>query len=356
VEQESRRCATCGAPWRGVERGPLGSSASWYVSELAKLRAERDGGAPVDFPIGAARVTPREDLEVLRRLGLTAAEVAVARLGSSPLGRRSGPSFGAVLMALGAATDPAGGLLARAVRDRTYQPIRWVDVPGPDGIILTVGADLLRATVDGQSLRLPVSWEETQAIARTLSAELGEDVIAPSKRIADAVYAAAPVKTVYHSPVYRTPDGRTLGISTIGDVARFNADIDRQVAAQGGDATGLVSGAEKLWVLDARLDPAVNAEFLSRTGSLAKLIDRRGLPAPGELRAMNYGAWGKDGRPQQPVSGAHPPTHWDVSQLYRPLKRWARDAQGARVDLLAWIERHERVDPRYTAPFKATGA
>ena len=233
------------------------------------------------------------------------------------------------------------------MRERTYVPIRWVDVPGPDGMTMTVGADMLKAPVpDGTIVRLPVTWDETKSIARMLSEQLGEDLIAPSKLLADAVYAAAPIKTTYISPVKRLPSGATLGISTIEDAKAHSANIDRQILRKGGSTTGdFHSGAEKLWLLHERLDPDVNKEFLARTG----------LPAPTEPMAMNYGGWNDSGKPQQPVGGAHNCVHADVSQLYRPWKRWARGKDGARVDLLKWIEKKERVKPEYTAAFKRFG-
>jgi hypothetical protein len=243
---------------------------------------------------------------------------------------------------VGASSSPAAGILARAVRDRAYEPIKWVDVPGPDGMTMTVGADMLKASAEGSVLRLPVSWDETKTIARKLSEHVGEDLIAPSKRLADAVYAAASVKTAYRSPVYKSASGATMGITTIEDSQKYNAGIDKQIAAKGGAVGDFHSGAEKYWILDARLSPDVNKEFLSRTG----------LPAPSEPMAMNYGGWADNGKPQQNVGGAHNYGHSDISQLYRPWKRWAKGKDGSRIDLLAWIEQNEKVSPTYTAAFK----
>jgi hypothetical protein len=330
----TKTCASCGAAWVPFRRLGDAGTPSWYVSELVKLRQEQRRGTT---SVSDCFITPEEDREVVRRMGLEGSEVAPFEASNFRAAQ--------ALLDVGAEAL-AFGILPRAVRDRTYEAIRWVDVPGPDGMTMYVGADMLRAPVpDGTVVRLPVTWDETKSVARMLSEQIGEDLIAPSKTLADAVYAAAPIKTVYISPVKRLPSGATLGLSTVEDAKAHSANIDRQIARKGGTIGDFHAGAEKYWLLDRRLDPDANKEFLSRTN----------IPAPTEPMAMNYGGWNESGKPQQPVSGAHNYVHADVSQLYRPWKRWARGKDGSKVDLLKWIERREGVSPAYTAAFKGPG-
>jgi hypothetical protein len=230
----------------------------------------------------------------------------------------------------------ASGLLARSVQAGTYEAPTWVEVPLGD-MTITVAADNLKAVPDGSTspLRLPVTWPETYAIAQAMGAALGEDIIAPSQKIADAIYRAATTMTVLHGQ----GTGAMIALATSEN---YNRDIDQQIAQKGGAAGGLVSGHEKYWILHPRLDQAVNDATLRASG----------LPPVGPNPAVNYGGWGPDGKPIQTVGGRHNAAHVDYSQLLRPVKRWARKADGTKVDLLAWIEANEGVPSRFTDLFR----
>lgn len=235
------------------------------------------------------------------------------------------------------------GLLAAAVQDQTYDTINWVDTTGPGGLTITVAADLLKAsTPDGALLRLPASYDEDIQIAKNLTSQLGFGVIVPSQQIADAIYRNATVRTNYNSLVMAPGD--SLHMQSVDFSKKYNADIDDQIAkALNGPpaANTLVSGAEKYWILHERLDPKKNADFMSRSDM---------QPAYPQV-ALNYGGW-KNGVTLQTVGGQHNYEHTDYSQLFRPIKRWAVDASGNPVDLLAWIEQNERVPSQYTDAFR----
>ncbi len=195
--------------------------------------------------------------------------------------------------------DNASGLLLQAVKSGTIEPIRWAKIPMGD-LTLTVAADALRAPVGGDSLRLFASWPETIEICREIAKDSG-GCIAPSKQIADAIYATAPTKTAFHSLV-RPDDPESGGakMHTIDFVKKYNADVDAQIAAKrGGD--GLVSGHEKYWILHPRLSETVRST---------------GRPA-----AINYGAWDASGNVLQSPGGRHDIEYvGDYSQLVRPVQ------------------------------------
>ena len=230
----------------------------------------------------------------------------------------------------------AVGVLLRNVQAGLYDAPTWVDVPLGD-MIVTVGSDNLKSSSDGSSpsLRLPVTWPETYAITRVIGDSIGEDLIAPSQKIADAIYAAAKTKTVL--------DGQgTSAMTAMSTVQAYNHDVDQQIAKKGGSPDGLVSGHEKYWILHSRLDPSVNNVILAQNG-FPPIADP----------AVNYGGWGPNGRPIQTVGGRHNAEHVDYSQLIRLVKRWAKKKDGTRVDLLAWIEQNEGVSSKYTDLFRS---
>jgi len=240
---------------------------------------------------------------------------------------------------------PAGGQLPAAVSAGTAGPIQWVSAPGPDGMTITVAADALTAPIGGAQLRAPVSWLDTIAAARAIHDTQGVDTIAPSKQLADAIYAAATVKTTLHGLVQKAGDDAKMG--TVDFARRYNADVDQQIRAAGhtpGDGA-LVSGAEKYWLLDPRLDKDTNDRALRATG----------LPSPPGNPAVNYGGW-IGGKPVQSVGGRHNDGHYDYSQTFRPVKRWAVGADGSPVDLLAWIRDNENVPAQFVSLFDFDGS
>lgn len=223
-----------------------------------------------------------------------------------------------------AGDDSAVGVMAQAVRDGAFTEPAFVDVPMGD-LTLSVGTDTLKK--DG--LRLMVSWPETIEIAKTY------DWIAPSKKIADAVYAAAPTKTSFHSLVTASdPESGGAKMHTLEFAKRYNADVDAQLAAKGWDSSTLQSGAEKYWILSPRL---------------AETVKATGAPA-----AVNYGDWDASGKPLQSPGAMHDVNYpGDYSQLFRPISRYARDAQGNQVDLLDWMVTNDDVPQRFADLFKS---
>lgn len=277
-----------------------------------------DPGLPIDLPIGETEY----DLNAFGDL-FSAPDTRVA----------------------GAPSDSAGGQLPAAIASGTAGPIQWVDVPGPEGMTLSVASDMMTAPIGGAQLRAPVSWLDTIAAARAIYDGQGAEVIAPTKRLADAIYQGAAVKTVLHGLVQKPGDDAKMG--TVGFAQKYNADVDGQIAAAGhapGDGA-LVSGAEKCWLLDRRLDKAVND---------AACAAARVPPPPGNP-AVNYGGWGSTGKPVQSVGGRHNDGHYDYSQLFRPVKRWATAADGSPVDLLAWVQSAEGVPARFAEMFDFKG-
>lgn len=220
-------------------------------------------------------------------------------------------------------TDSAVGVMAQAVRDGAFTQPAFVDVPLGD-LMISVGADMLKK--DG--LRLMVSWPETIELAKA------RGWIAPSKKIADAIYAAAPVKTVFHSLVTASdPASGGAKMHTLDFAKRYNADVDSQLSAKGWDSGTLQSGAEKYWLLSPRL---------------AETVKATGAPA-----AVNYGGWSGQGTPLQSPGAMHDVNYpGDYSQLYRPIQRYAHDAQGNQVDLLDWMVENDSVPSRFADLFR----
>jgi hypothetical protein len=231
------------------------------------------------------------------------------------------------------------GLLLQNVQAGTFERPTWVDVPlGSTGITLTTASDELRVDVGDGLLRIGTTWREAPLLTRALSDLLGEEIIPPSQQIVDAIYKAARIKTVLHGQ-------GTVAMMSYGMAKKFNADVDQQISnavAKGSPAT-LIAGAGKTWILHARLDHKINDAILAALN----------LPSPGPNPAVNYGGFDVNEHPIQTVGGRHNWDHIDETQLYRPLKRWARAADGSQVDLLAWIEQHEHVSSVYTDPFRA---
>lgn len=229
---------------------------------------------------------------------------------------------------VGSASEPqASGLMLRAIREGRQAPVRWATIMLDDDIEVEVMGDAMKAEVDGQLLRLPVSYAETIAAAEIL----GKGTLIPfSKRIADAVYRQS-AKLVYNGLVSSAADSNRM--RSLDFVRRFNADIDAQIERK--DAAGsLIFGPWKLWILSSKL------------GVMAK-------DSPTEPAAINYGGWNAAGRTIQTEGTHHTYGHDDYSQLLQFAKRWAtRKGSGGRVDLLAWIERDEGVGSQYTEPFR----
>jgi len=369
-------CPLCGAPWFGlgvaaVARLGNAQAVGAYVGALLDLREDRAASlgayveTPRPFDVGACpplsrcEVSDGEHAAVLEELGSRGwALVGVDRAGALPLhlarvsamdpaahnvrvGETMSVGIGQSSMTLrsmrevGVAQhgDKATGVLVGRVRDGEQEPIQWVDVPGPDGMTVTVASDDLRATTpwsSGKALRLPTSWPETVAIARSLSAQLGEGVIVASQRLADALYAAAPVKTAFHSQVTASdPDSGGWKMHSADATLKYNADVDAQVAGR----SGLVAGHQKHWLLHPRL---------------AETVKATGKPA-----AVNYGAWTSAGKVQQSPGAMHDVDYGgDTSQLFRAVKRFAKAGDGSVVYLLEWMERAESVPRRFTDLFR----
>lgn len=235
---------------------------------------------------------------------------------------------------VGAASDstPATGVLASAVANGQAFTPDFVSVTLDDGTVISVGADMLK--LDG--LRMPVSWPDTIAIGKKFG------WVAPSKKIADAIYAAAPTKTSFHSLVTSDPTSGGEKMHTYEDVRKYNADVEGQLAtaraagtyAAGAGLSALQSGAEKYWLLSPRL-----AETVKATGAAA---------------AVNYGAWDANGKPLQSPGAVHDVNYvGDYSQLIRPITRYARDAGGNKIDLLDWMVSNDNVPRAFADLFKA---
>lgn len=223
-------------------------------------------------------------------------------------------------------SGPAGGLLLAAVKAGREEPPTFVEVPWQGGsatgklsLTLRVSAHALRARVlvDGQErlLRLPVSYRDTIEICRL------KGLLPPTKSMVDAIWNAAkhlmvrPLGT-WPDPADKSAAAKALAAKTskemvtIDYVVRHNEYLDAQI----GDAWAKLCRDEgKYWILDDRA---------TGTG------------------AVNYG-WKKppDGKPVQPVGGAHDWNHYDYSQVMHCVQRKARDASGAEVDLVDVLRR-----------------
>ena len=230
------------------------------------------------------------------------------------------------------------GLLLKAVMAGEAQMAPWVDVPMGD-LTISVAQDC--AKVGG--LRLGCSWNDTIKMCD----RLGGNLIAPSQKICDAMYAASN-KLVFRSETSLGPGGNTheamIGLT---QTKSMNENVDTQIAAKGQGKPNC--GAWKFWILNALLDP----QFAAARGQKC-------------LGAVNYGGWDPKGsfpkpppaytcggvRCWQSPAGTHGPDHSDSSQAFQPVKRDAKDSNGNTVDLLEWIEVHENVPRKYTDAFR----
>ncbi|MDC0746680.1 hypothetical protein [Polyangium mundeleinium] len=213
---------------------------------------------------------------------------------------------GAVLPKVGLlspiATGHAGGYLMQGLRDDVYAAIRWLEVPVGD-LVVTMAADAVQAFVPVASwrpLRLPVSYADTVEACRVVG-----DCVAPNQEIVDAAYALSSRngRLVFNGLVHNEKDEANM--TTLDFTVKFNTGIDRQLAKA--PHPGMRCGAWKYWILHSRIR---------------------------EKGAVNYGGFAASGAPIQTVGGRHGPTHYDYSQLFQPVRRYARTKGGARLDLL----------------------
>lgn len=191
------------------------------------------------------------------------------------------------------------GLLARAFADGTVATIMFEPVE-VDGLRVMVATEPARAPVDGELLRLPVSYAEQVAICRE------HGWVSPWLELCPAWYKAARRKPRSQGLVGSRADQAAMG--TLGFTRRFSRRLDEVLV---GD--GLAFGPWKVWLLHP------------------------GLAARG---AVNHGMYGEvmPGVPVQVAGTAHDDEHWDYSQLLQPVERYATEiASGRLVDLLDYL-------------------
>lgn len=225
------------------------------------------------------------------------------------------------------------GILLDAVKSGKIDGLRWVQVEAPDLDLKfwTTADDMMAPGPDGNLLRLGVSYNDTKEILRTL----GQGHFMPAtKKLVDAIYAAAPIKTAFHSLVQANdPDSGGIKMHSVEFAKRYNADIDAQIAAAKGQETSWAAGHDKYWILHPRM---------------AETIKITRQPA-----AVNYGGHDAKGHPLQPASAMHDVLHSDYSQLLRPVKVWGeRISDGTPVNLLDWAEQNEGVPSQFTDPYR----
>ncbi len=213
------------------------------------------------------------------------------------------------------------GLLLAAFRAGQTEALTWVDLPVGD-LTVTVAADAMKAPLAGRAgVRLPVSYAEAVILCREL------ECVSPTQAIADAMFAKAASQLSYVGLVLTAADSAKM--TSVDFALKFDDGVRKQLAAKPPAEPGLTFGAWKLWLLHARL---------------------------AERGAVNYGFWDKSRKPPRPiqtVGGKHGPSHYDYSQLFQPVKRWARKtATGEPVDLLEHIARKDRVAPRFLDPYR----
>lgn len=286
-----------------------------------------ENGVSVDIPF------PEDTLPADARAWLAKVRAHTATLGGVHLGAvQRGPK--------------ATGKLLPILRARTNEPIQLVDIPGPDGMTITVGKDNVKGDAgNGRPDRLIGGWLEMIEADKLLSQQIGQPVIAPSKRIVDAIYAAAPIKTVFHSQVTADPASGGAAMHELPALKKQNDDLDQQIRAAGGDpATSFSAGGDKYWMLSPLLAKRDGDRFHGRdTGEDAL--------HPGTHRpvVVNYGGHDARGHAQQMEAAAHDADYpGDSSQAKRVVLRYAKGRNGERVDLLDWIEQNENVPRRYT--------
>lgn len=309
-----------------VARHPILTRALSPDLRAAAIDPCADGGADLQAfvkanPFTVAHTSP--DLRAVTGVHEEMAKLPLVKVKKDAVGRMRKAEA-----SVGQSNEPqASGLLIRAIREGRQSPVQWAHVMLDSDIEIEVMGDAMKADVDGQLLRLPVSYAETIEAAQLL----GKGTLIPmSKRIADAVYRQS-AKLVYNGLVSTNAD--SLRMRSLAFVKKFNDDIEAQIAKK--DATGtLIFGPWKLWILSSKL------------GVRAK-------DSPNEPAAINYGGWRANGTPIQTEGTWHIYSHDDYSQLLQFVKRWGtRKSTGGRVDLLAWIEQNEGVGDSYTEPFR----
>lgn len=238
----------------------------------------------------------------------------------------------------GAKSPKSGGIMLAAIENGTAAPISWVPIKMGD-LTIEVASDATMAPVDGRMRRMPVTYAETKRACKAIRAATGKDCIVPSKRIADAMYAASN-KLVFHGLVANSEDAAKMGTIEFSHVA--NDDIDQQIAKDPKKPPAAInSGAWKHWILSKRLTESPNPDC-SHSGE---------VPG-GPSAAINYGGWKKDGTVAQSEGACHNDEHSDYSQDFQPVARYAKDSNGKTIDLLDWIEQNESVPAKYTAAFR----
>jgi hypothetical protein len=218
-------------------------------------------------------------------------------------------------------TTSSGGLLARAFAENTIAPIEWVDVE-LDGLRITVASDAVSAVVDDELLRLPVSYQEQVEICRA------NDWVSPWLELCAAMVKQAKRKPPSKGQVRDGHPEDQVAMKTLGFTRTFSRRLDALFAKL---PPGLAAGPWKWWILH-------------------QLLAVRG--------AVNHGFYGEvtPGVPVQLAGTAHDPKHWDYSQLFQPVKRWAVDiASGLRVDLLTYLASHG-VPERFLEPYRGSPA
>lgn len=214
-----------------------------------------------------------------------------------------------------------GGLLMKAFSSGAIDPIRWTEVTVGD-LVVTVASDALKAELAGRpGVRLPATHAETVAICR----ELG--CVPPTQAIADAMFAQAKAQLNFVPLVRTAADSNKM--ATVEFSLKFHDGVEKQLAAAAAAPGALIAGAWKYWLLHPRL---------------------------AERGAVNYGFWDKSKKPPRPIQtpgACHDAGHYDYSQLLQPVKRIARRAgSGEEVDLLDYIEKHDRVPARFLEPLR----
>jgi hypothetical protein len=241
------------------------------------------------------------------------------------------------------------------VRSGAFERPTWFQVVVPDAdLYIWAAADNLKSTASGTPLRRPAAWSDTPQLAKTLAKALGGDmeVITASERLAAAIYKAARTKTVFHSLVHDVKVDSPK-MATEEFIGLYNQDVDAQLV--GTQPGMLVAGHDKYWILHRRLDKKANDAALDELNARATAAGKdppakKPYPDP---PSVNYGGWTSEKKPpQQEAGGRHNDGHVDYSQVFRPIQRWAMKSDGARVDLLTWIEQNEGVPTRFTDLFR----
>lgn len=218
-------------------------------------------------------------------------------------------------------TEKAAGLLLAAFRAGKTEPLTWIDIPCGD-LVITVSKDAMKGPVrDKTGVRLPVTYREAVEICHDI------DCVAPTKEMADAMFALANSQLTF-VPLVRTA-ADSAKMTSVDFTLRFHEGVEKQLAGKDVANQGLVFGAWKLWILHPRIV---------------------------EKGAINYGFWDKSKKPPvtiQTVGGQHDAGHYDYSQVFQPVKRWARNQKtGEVVDLLEYLATKSRIPEKYIEPYR----